>query len=604
MKAELHDGRILEFPDDTPPEIVDAAVKKELGTSSAPSPAPAPTDGTAPAPPTPTPSVPVSSGLAEEPSEGQDPSLLQRIAGEAPQVGGGMAAGVAAASAGMGLAPIVGMVALGGGAGEAYKQIGQHLSGSLDAPKTSVEALQRIGKAGLTEGGWELAGGLLIKGASKMLAPFKSTLMEGAEDVMRVFKGKIKPVLLPAEATESRVLDVISNIGESSIIGGNKIAAYKATRTKFFDDFAESLIGKFGEKTAAEDVGNLFVSVIGDKMKTFRAAERVMYNSVKAGRVKIPMSGAKNFVKPMLKRSVKLGGIEAKNSGDDLIEAVMSLPDNLSFKNAVELRSRLISRIDEMSVLNRKAPAIGKAKKLIGIVDRSIDKVLRGGNKEALAAWRTANQFHKGGEKQFNSTFIRRLVKMASESGTGAETIAPAIFKPGKITSVVKVKRVVDPPTWRKLQGFFVEHLMKKSTDVNGNMIGNRLLNNISGKPGSFGLPMMREILEPRQIELLQHFGKAMELAQKTQGEGAGRMLIQLTQAGAMGAVLTGRGSLPAATIILGPAVVSKMLLDLRIGKLLTRGLTLPAHSAEAAGILSRLSAASYRITHTKEEEE
>ena len=600
MKAQLHDGRILEFPDDTPPGIVDAAVKKEMGMSSAPAPAP---DGAAPAPPTPTPSTPVAPGLAEDPVEGQDPSLLSRVAGAAPQVGGGMAGGMAAAGAGLGMAPVVGMVALGGAAGEAYKQIGQHLSGSLDAPKTSVEALQRIGKAGLTEGGFELAGGLLVKGASKILAPFRHAMIEGAEDVMRVFKDKIKPVLLPAEATESRVLDVISNIGEASIIGGNKIAAYKTARTKFFDDFAESLIGKFGEKTAAEDVGNLLVSVIGNKMKTFRAAERVMYNSVKAGRVKIPMKSAKNFVKPMLKRAAKLGGIEAKNSGDDLIEAVMSLPDHLSYKEAVELRSRLISRIDEMSVLNKKAPAIGKAKKLIGVVDGTINKVLKKENKEALIAWRTANQFHKEGEARFNSTFIRRLVKMASESGTGAETIAPAIFKPGKITSVVKVKRAVDAPTWRKLQGFFVEHLMKKSTDVNGNMLGKKLLNNISGKPGSFGLPMMREILEPRQVELLQHFGKAMELAQRTQGEGAGRMLIQLTQAGAMGAVLTGRGNLPAATIILGPAVVSKMLLDPRVGKLLTRGLTLPAHSAEAAGILARLSAASYRISHPKKEE-
>ena len=43
----------------------------------------------------------------------------------------------------------------------------------------------------------------------------------------------------------------------------------------------------------------------------------------------------------------ELGGIEAKNAGDDLLAAVMDLPDKVDFSTAKELRSRLLSRIDE-----------------------------------------------------------------------------------------------------------------------------------------------------------------------------------------------------------------------------------------------------------------
>ena len=36
IEAELHDGRILEFPDGTDPAVVQATVKKVLGVTSAP----------------------------------------------------------------------------------------------------------------------------------------------------------------------------------------------------------------------------------------------------------------------------------------------------------------------------------------------------------------------------------------------------------------------------------------------------------------------------------------------------------------------------------------------------------------------------------------
>ena len=397
IKAKLADGRVLQFPDGTSDEVIDNAVKKMVG------------GGTPELPTSPTPSAPavdpsiraldqMSPGTREpQPGEGPSSTFVEGVVREAPQVGGGIATAIAGApliakataagtvsggpivGAGAGLLTAAGLVAIGAGGGEAYKQIGQYLSGSLNAPKTAIDAAKRIAAAGAEEGAWELVGGLAAKGFGKIISPFKDKLVEGSSEVINMFKDKIKPVvLLPAESTESRVMDLLQNVSEASIIGGNSIQAYKVKRLKFFDDFADSLIREFGERTDPTDLGNLFVAAVRDTNKTHNKAARVLYNSVKAGKVRIPTKSMQNFSRPLQKRARTLEGIEAKNAGDDLVDAVMSLGDDLSYKEAVELRSRLISRIDEFSILNKKAPAIGKAKKLVGLLDGAIGKSLKG----------------------------------------------------------------------------------------------------------------------------------------------------------------------------------------------------------------------------------
>ena len=579
IRAQLEDGRILEFPDGTDQSIIDAKVKELLNL--------APDSATSPTPTPPVPSKPPE-GTGGSSPQGFVSNLLE------PENVGATAGSVAAGVAGMGLLSTVPLAALGGAAGEAYKQLGQHLSGSLDAPRTSLEAARRIGKAAARQGGFELVGGLAVKGLGKLLAPYKGTLEEGIKEVTDFFKDKIKPlVFMPAESTTARSLDLLHNIAESSVVGGNKIAQFKNKRTKFFEDFADSIIDQFGQRTDPADLGNLFVAAIEENKKVHAEAARVLYNNVDklADNVTVPTSSLKKFVKPMGEISSELGNIEAKNAGDDLVSAILDLPNELDFKTAVELRSRLLSRVDEFSVLNKKAPAIGKAKKLISILDRNIEESL---GPEALEAWRTANRFYKDGQKKFNNTLIRRLVKFADDTGTGAEMIAPAIFKPGHVSAVRKVKTALanNPEEWRKLQGFFVQHLLSKATSTDGVIMGKRLINLISGKPNSFGLPMLKETFTPQQIKSLQMLGRALQTTQSRQAEGAGRVLIQLTQAGALGSLATGKMALPATTIIIGPAILSRMMLNPKVAKLLTEGVSMPAGSAQAASLLARIVAA------------
>lgn len=788
ITVEIEGGTTLQFPDKTDKEVIKKKVKELTGKGrmlrgDPDHVVPGGTGGASG-------SFATGASGSFEPNdstpEASGPSFLDTLKADAPAMVGATALGVAGSSVGVGLLPVAGLAALGGAAGESYKQMGQHLSGSLDAPKTVIEAAKRIGKAGLEQGAWELVGGLIWKGASKIFAPFRDDLLAGVKEANSLFKSKVKPLFVPSEATESRVLDLVQNIAESSIVGGNYISKYKVAREKFFEEYADNLIAEFGGKVDPSDLGELFISAIEKKKELHNAASKVLYNNVSemvgskvvkvpktelvpstvlgpSGKpimksitplvdktidmVSIPTKPLKEFAKKARIISEELGGIEAKNSGDDLVQAIMELPETIGFDTAKELRSRLLSRIDEFSVLNKKAPAIGKAKRLIQITDEGISnglkefdkanisngnidilknaidefsdntgfkwngKLYRGGgkgknsyftpskedalkyaeivgnpgvveeiapktlgkykvfdidnlddlneiakiagmdtveemidaevplviesiipklkekgydsvvlksmefledaimpvevlvfNKEtikgaveadsAYEAWRLANRFYKEGQERLNNTMIRRLIKFAEDSGTGSEMIAPAVFKPGQISTVLKVKKAVDPQTWRKLQGYFVEHLQQKSTDVNGVLIGKRILNNISDKSSSFGMPMMNEVLGPERTKNLQTFGRTLQLVQERQGEGVGKMLIQLTQAGAIGALAMGEGNpYISGTIILGPVLLSRALLNPRINKILTEGIKMPAGSREGAALLARLTA-------------
>lgn len=513
-------------------------------------------------------------------------------------VGGGIVGGIAGtAVAGPGagiLGKMVGAAtgtALGAGGAEAWYQVSQHLMNDPDVPKTSKEAATEIAKAGLTEAAWEVSGQTATRLVGKALKPFAKKVTPEAQKVMDWLGKKIKPSLLPSEASDSRILDVMQNVSEGSILGGGKLKEFKANRQEVFDDLADDIIGMFGKKIEPDQVGELFVDAIDNRNRVFRAAADTLYNNATelAEGTKVSTSKLKDFVKPYVDIGEELHGIEAANAGDDLVSAIIGLPDDLSIDAAKNLRSRLLSKIDEFKVINKNAPVIGKAKKLVETLDNQIDKSLSG---DALDAWREANRFYKTQSEKFNSALIRRLVKKGIEDPEG---IAKAIFKPRNITTIKKIKTALTPKEWESMQSYYIQALFKQGSDIDGVVQGQKVINRMVGKPTSMGHATLKEIFKPEQLKEIFNFADALKVAQKRQSEGLGKMWIQLAQgsavvtvaaAGAMGEPEIAAG---AGAILFGPVVLSRMLVNPSMAKYLTRGFNIPARSPEAVGIMVRL---------------
>ena len=499
---------------------------------------------------------------------------------------------------------------LGGAGAEGLYQVGQQAFGDPNRPKSSLEAAKRIGGIGAREGALEAVGGGVMRAGQKALAPFRKTVLPEARAVISKFKDRIKPIVLtPAEATESKTLDVLQNISEGSILGGGKFAKFKKYRNVVFEDIADDIIQQFGSRVQPDEVGELFVDAITKKNESFKAVSNILYNNVDelAEDAVITTGSMKKFVEPIAEVGESLGGIEAVNSGDDLVKAVIDLPDNLSYFEAKELRTRLLSRVNEFNVLNKKAPAIGKAKKIIGLLDNAIEKGLP---KDAQQAWRTANQFYREGQERFNNTMIRRLMKHAEDTGMGPEMIAKNVFKPGNFTLIKTVKGALKPKEWTKMQNWYVQDLFKKSIGGAGEISGQKLLNNMYYKPTGMGDKALKEIFSPEQLKGITDFGQTLKLVQEKQGEGLGKMWIQLAQGSAVVGLGAGlaydqdalKGS--SAAIVLGPAVLSGLLMKPSVARLLTTGIKTPASSPQIAGLTTRLLGAYWREKHANEERE
>lgn len=105
------------------------------------------------------------------------PSMAERATATLPYVGGAVG-GLLGAPAG--LLGVVGGATLGGGAGEAYRQLANRAFG-LPTPTTPAAAAVDIGREGLGQGAMELGGGLLTQGIGR-----------GAR---AIYRGYLKPSL-------------------------------------------------------------------------------------------------------------------------------------------------------------------------------------------------------------------------------------------------------------------------------------------------------------------------------------------------------------------------------------------------------------------------
>jgi len=522
---------------------------------------------------------------------------------EGPEALGGIVGGIGGALIGKTPGAIrAGAVAGAGVGGAIGKTASQALLGEeIDPQEIAISG----GRQALFEAGVRAVVGI----GQKILAPFaKSVTPEAqlAKETLDRFIPKGSPSILPAEATENRVLDIMENIAEASIVGGKKISDFKnIIRKKALDDMIDDLASSFGSQVEADVLGETIESVIKGNLKTARLPATSLYNNV-TSRVEplgdiISTKGLKAFAKPLAEKAKKLKGLGGANTGDDMVKGIMALPDNINYSTAQELRSRLISKADEFAVINKKAPAIGRAKKLAGLADSSIGTALKKHDKEALGIWRNANKIWKTTSDKFDNKFIRGLVKEAATKNN-PEVIAEKIFKPRAVSNIRKIKTATDPETFQQLKRWHVDSLLKKSVNPDGELIGNNLFNNMFGKTG-MGEQAMKEIYSPIELASLRKSANALKVIQSRQGEGAGRMLIQLTQAGAIAGLLDER-SRPISLVILGgPAVLSRIMTNPTGAKWLIQGAKLPAKSPQVSAIIAKLSDLAIKIRGDIEKE-
>lgn len=553
-------------------------------------------------------------GLGTGQIEPQDPTFLQRLKQDLPQIAGGTVGGLAGAKAGaLGAAripaghPILkgatvlgGAVAgatLGGAGGKGFQQTFRMTRpGAVFKPLKELYTEQLI--AGIEEGASELAGRGIAKGlgiAGRAIAKSrvgqaigKKIISPGAKEAAKLLRESGLGITL-AQATDNRMIDLMESIAEGSLVGGGRLQklktilipkAIKKAVGSLSDDFAAG-VGKL----APEETGELLLDTINRKNTAFKRASRSIYSQVdklvkRSGAVGdiVDVTFLKKFAQSRLQSKVR---VLRSVTGDTLLDSIVNLPDRITFKQASSLRSALLTQSRNMSVT--KDVALGLTKQLTKMSDSAIDKAGRQLAPEALAMKRFADNFHRTGKEVFNSKIIRGLSRNLADN---PEIATRKIFQKGATKQIKLIKNTVDPPTWDALKHSYVESILDRAKSPTGDFVGTKFLNQLDDE-------VLKATFSPAEISSLKTLGNAAELLQRPTAPFAatGKLVVAIAQAGAITGSAFARRPGQAGAILFTPYAFARIATNKRWSRLLIEGMKNPVKSSVGLARLGRIAA-------------
>jgi len=569
----------VEFPEGTPNDVMEKAIKRTLLERQ----------GGA------------TTSLLEPKSGPLGQSSLKKAP---PQTGlfGEIAGGTLGAIGGA-ATPLPGGAIVGAGLGAAAGRAGeQFLRGEQPEPTD-------IGLSAATSAAGQAVAGPLIGLAKKAVAPFAGSLRRGAAKVGEMLATK-GARLSPAQATESRILDIADNITESSLFGGGRMRTMKLGQQQAVESLAEDFGIKFGAGVDSVALGDLTFDTINQGDLAFRATARSLFGAVddlakgfKPGKVAtstvspiVDQSGkpivhataavsatggvdfgkAKAFAKDILDKQI----IKSKE-GNRLLADIVKAPTQVDFKTAQVLRSDLLAVSRPLGELTGEK-AVQISRRLSKMVDDAMEEAGKGLDPESFAEFRRANEFFKTGKEVFNNKLLRSLMTTVQQQ---PEALVPRLLTPRGISLLQKVKTAMPQETFRKVQASLMSEILDRAVTAEGDFVGKTLQRQLT----RLGPKYLKEAFGDTVAADLDDFAKTAMLVQQKSPTGIGNVAIQLTQVGAVMALpvqgLRGASS----AILLGPAVMSHIMTNPTGIKLLTTGLTLPKGTEQFTKLVTRM---------------
>lgn len=254
----------------------------------------------------------------------------------------------------------------------------------------------------------------------------------------------------------------------------------------------------------------------------------------------------------------------------------------LSFADAQVLRSDLLA-VGRTSTEQIPGRAQATAKQLAAQLDSSMADAATKLGPDAIAAWRTANQFWKTGKETFNNRLIKSI------AAKDPEAVFQAAIRNGMPGTIRRMRQIVGNDNWTAIQGQFLADALAKATDTAGELSGSGLLRQIKLFEGTDGAALREMFPDAAHIHNLKMLANSLRIAQRQQS-GTGSVFIQMAQAGALvGSPWLHLGV--EGTILLGPAVLGKLLTNNTMARWLSVGMTAPAGTEAAITATTKLAA-------------
>lgn len=479
------------------------------------------------------------------------PEKLEQAVSIIPETAGAILGGVLGGPPG---------AVLGGAGGEALEQLGRRAIG-VEAPETGTEAARDIALAGLFAGAGEVGGRALGGLLSKLIPsrPLSKSVTREGEEALQLLRSKgITPP--PAQVTENRMIDILQNIGEGSLFGGQRITKAKAVAKEAIDDDIRAFYNQFEPQATADEVGKLLQDTLEGNAKAFRTVGNAKFGNVDdlIGTEAVDFVSTKKLAREIIEEK---GIIDPKTK--QMANQILRENDVISFKDAQKFRSSLLAITKGKEALVA-GQAAARGKQLSQTIDEAMEISAKNVSDEAVDLWRNANEFWKQGRELFDE---RLITKIATERPDAAMAVLLKEKTPSLIRDVRKLLIKEKPELWKGIQAEFLRGIWpkffgRKSGVLEGNLI--------KGALRQFDERLLNELFPKGELKQLQKLARAEITIRTGQPTAVGKLAVEVGQTGAILSI--GIKTAKALAILLTPIGLSRAMTNPRIVNFIISG--------------------------------
>lgn len=440
--------------------------------------------------------------------------------------------------------------------------------------------------------------------------------------------------------TGSPTYDVLENLAAGSLLGSPVMSQFTKHGEAAVDATARIFADTMGKALEPDDLGRLIVGTIERHRDTARGPASVIYKAIEKLTEPIPkqrtitkqvqvgggitdahgkpimriatetvtemvnpapirMKAVRDFAEPLRKVAKEINNIGSGTAGDELVNLLATLKDEVSYGAAKSLRTRLRSEREAIEYVNKRAPAIGVLTKAEKLVDQATEQGLERFNPEVVKAWRKANYIWARTSETYNNDLMVSLAKAADKYHGGMPEKVVADLLRADVSDLERARTALRPHTeaFRSLKRAFIEHLYNKAgLNVEATLRGKEF-EQLLIKPEN--ARRLRVLFEPNEVAWLREFSNLAQQQQKIPSTKLGSFLIQMKQGNLMmqlvgGGLTAGAGHVSGAVVgfVITPGVLAHLAATQRGRDILVRGMKMQASDPQAAQVTGQFVAA------------
>lgn len=479
------------------------------------------------------------------------------------------------------------------------------------APQSVGEAAGRAGSASQVGMMGEAGGRVLGTLISPLLRPFAGKLQPYAQEALQTFQRRGgPPAILPSEVSSSRLLNVVENVAEGSLLGGARIAAVRQARQKLAEEQVLGVLDMLGPRATPRAAGEAVRGAHKTAVDAFRAEEKVLWDAFRSAADDIPVATPQldDFIASLTQREAgailpnagataarKVAALTGEEVGESVLiggsrtdlaalpasvqEAILAAGDGppaptltaSQFQKTVSDLGKLVRSLTRAARSNPSQynAQLGLAKRVQQLARADLETSLSG--TPALDLYESATSASRLGNKQLFNQEVMQILK------TAPEKLTQKLLTTNNSTAIRAVREAVGDGPFQQVQSQALQEILELNPRT-----GNVVWPTVATRLQNLGDDTLQAMFPGGHATKIKQVAELMQNVARQPAGRIGSVAIQLAQGSAAVGLATGTLTMPSLMILLTPAALARAMTNPQVVRWLTTGLSAPAGSRQA----------------------